>query len=125
MKHIREGKDKDHLDPIDLAYTYNKDEHKDPILEWLQENREPVLDEECSKPSLRIAIEISIDVEEYTSSSWHSHNRTPWDNDEGHGGGNGIPYAIEEPQRESERLLSPFTGDDAFTHATQDEHHGV
>ena len=46
MKHIREGEDKEQMDPIDLAYIYNEDEDEDPILEWLQENRQPVLDEE-------------------------------------------------------------------------------
>ena len=80
---------------------------------------------------------MGVNVEEYISSSEHSRGRTPGlggeiDEDstqppsnEGGGGGDGIPIVIEEPQGERERLLSPFTGEDAFTHATQDEHHGA
>ena len=45
IKHNREGEDKDYMDPIDLAYIYNEDEKDDSILQWLQENGEPVLDE--------------------------------------------------------------------------------
>ena len=35
MKHLRDGEEKEQLDPIDLAYICNEDEDDDPILEWL------------------------------------------------------------------------------------------
>ena len=65
IKHIREEEDKDHFDSIDLVYIYNEDEDEDPILEWLQENRQPALDEEQGRLNSRIATEMSINVEEY------------------------------------------------------------
>ena len=76
IKYIREREDKDYFDPIDLAYIYNEDEHEDLILEYLQENGEPILHEEYGRPSLRIATAMHIDVEEYMSSSEHSHSET-------------------------------------------------
>ena len=33
MKHLRDGEEKEQLDPIDLAYIYNEDEDDDSILE--------------------------------------------------------------------------------------------
>ena len=41
--------------------------------------------------------------------------------------GDTAPPAIEEPQgqRETQRSFSPFTEEDVFTHATQDEGEGV
>ena len=43
---IWEREDKDYLDPIDVAYIYNEDKEDNPILQWLQENREPILNKE-------------------------------------------------------------------------------
>ncbi len=139
IKHIREGEDKDHFDPIDLAYIYNEDEDEDPILEWLQENGQPVLDEEQGRPSSRIATEMGINVEEYISSSEHSRSGTPGlggesdtddtsqppDDDEGGDSGNVTQPGTGDLRGESQRPLSPFTGEDEFTHATQDDHHGA
>ena len=112
IKHIREGEEKDYIDLIDLAYIYNEEE-EDPILQWLQENRESILDEEQSRPCSRITSEMDIDVEEYMSSSGRFRGNTPGlrgdsgtddddgtqlpDDDDGGIGDATLP-AIEEPQ---------------------------
>ena len=46
IKHNNGREEKDYMDPIDVAYNYNEGQVDDPILKWLQENRELVLDEE-------------------------------------------------------------------------------
>ena len=102
----------------------------------MQKNR---LDEEQDKPSSRIATEMDVDVEEYISSSEHSRSGTPGlgdesdtddssqppDDDEGGDSAYATQLGTEDVRGESQRPLSPFTGEDQFTHATQDEHHGT
>jgi hypothetical protein len=137
MKHIREGEDRASEDPIDLAYIYCRSDDEDPIHDWLQDNGDPVLDETGSRPDPRIAREMGVDVEEYMSQSEPSRGNTPGlggssddsdasdDNDDAthspdddEGGDEGDDGA------ESVRQLSPFTGEQGFTHATQDDDHG-
>ena len=55
------------MNPNNLAYIYNQDKNEDTILEWLQKNGEPILDEEYGRLRSRITAEISIDVQEYMS----------------------------------------------------------
>ena len=47
------------------------------------------------------------------------------DDDEGDDSAYATQPGTEDVQEESQRPLSPFTGEDQFTHATQDEHHGA
>ena len=44
MIHNKEKEDKDYFDLIDITYIYNEEIENDPILKWLQENREPIID---------------------------------------------------------------------------------
>ena len=103
----------------------------------MQENKQPVLDEEQDKPSSRITTEINIDVEEYFSSSKHSRSGTPdlddesdtddssqpSDDNKGDNSRNAAQRGTKDLRRESQMPLSPFTREDELTYATQDEHH--
>ena len=64
------------MDPIDIAYIYYENEEDDPILQWLQESEESILDEEEGSPCSKIAGEMSVDVTEYMSSSGCSRGNT-------------------------------------------------
>ncbi|MCX8910870.1 hypothetical protein, partial [Vibrio parahaemolyticus] len=101
---------------------------------WLQENGEPVLDETGSRPDSRIAKEMDIDVEEYVSQSEHSRGNTPGlggsSNDSDAGNDDDATQAPDDDggdegddDGEPIRQLSPFTGEQRFTHATQDDDH--
>jgi hypothetical protein len=149
MRHVQgedQGRTKDDPNPIDLSiYVHSSDD--DPITEWMKDNGTPVMDDPEGRPDSEIASRMGVNVEEFVSPDRsRSRGRSPGlgigpdssdddgtespatnnSDDGGDDGGSGGGGDREQPWHDSSsRPFSPFTCEGGYTHATQDEDHGI
>ncbi|XP_077250319.1 uncharacterized protein LOC143889837 [Tasmannia lanceolata] len=153
MKHVSTSNNReDYTDPIDLTDIFCENDEDDPLYEWVREVGEPLIDALIGRPNPLIIAEMGIDSDTLPETQGLSQpvaipirnsdddwsTDSPSDDDRGGGnasggGGNmggagtsgGRGGSVGSVEGETYRPLSPFTVEQEFDHATQDQDHGA